>query len=98
LRHIGDAAVGVEVGVGDVLSVELQQQIGPAGVGGGIAAARVGSIDHARLRGFAQYVDRVEIAMTQTVAFRHVDEAAEQVSTELVGFGVPRAFVKATGI
>ena len=44
----------------------------------GITPARIRPIDHNGPRDLAQNVDRVEIAMAQPVAFRHVSKTSEQ--------------------
>ena len=64
-RHAAGSAVGLEVRVGEISAMQLQQQPGAADVRGGIAAGRIWSVDHDRLRGYAQDVQGVEIAVAQ---------------------------------
>ena len=77
-RDTGDPAVSIEVRLGDFIGMELQHQVGTANIPGGITAAGIGPIDHDGLRRLAQNVHRMEIAVAQAIAIRHVLEAIEQ--------------------
>ena len=76
-QDTGDPAVSIEVRPRDFIGMEFQYQVGTADIPGGITAAGIGPIDHNRPRRFSQDVHRVEVAVAQAIAIRHLCEAAE---------------------
>src|SRR5215472_16842385 len=76
--HPADPTVGLEVGSCEFVGMQLQEQIGTADIGGRIAPTSIRPIDHDWLRGVAQDVQRMEVAVTQLVALRHLRQADKQ--------------------
>jgi len=58
--------------------MQFEQQIGPTNVSGGIASARVKPVNDHGGRHLTQDVQRMEVAVTQTLAVGHADVCVKQ--------------------